>query len=292
MHSRLDSSSIPGMIDTSSATSPSTPPRQARAAFNHSWIVPQWVCMLWWTSGSWAHSRGATSFGSGPSGRSRLSASECARSVLRTRVRCPSSAARAAVAAAMDILPTPAFAGIHDDAHALRYTRTHCLDWLRTIQQANWGVFRNGMPDKRSGVRSVVAHRWALARSVPAFYSVFSLYAAAAAFLLLLGLGSALAAASPAILEVFQDAAVGGSRFAPTWRIVVHSAPLSEAPGQVLLDYLLSGVNLGLGVFLVWRRPLDGVARLLGLAMVGTAASFNLQAHTAFATVDTVAPEF
>jgi hypothetical protein len=33
------------------------------------------------------------------------------------------------------------------------------------------------------------------------------------------------------------------------------------------------------------------VARLLGLGMVGTAAAFNLQAHTAFATVDAVAPE-
>src|SRR5205823_12228307 len=78
---------------------------------------------------------------------------------------------------------------------------------------------------------------------------------------------------------------------APVWRIIVQTAPLAEAPGQVLLDNLLSALNLGLGVFLVWRRPLDGVARLLGLAMVGTAAAFNLQAHTAFATVDRVAQE-
>src|ERR1700730_18211653 len=63
--------------------------------------------MLWWTSGSCAHSDGATCVGSGPSGRSRLSASECARSVLRTSVRYPSSAARTAVAAAIDVLPTP-----------------------------------------------------------------------------------------------------------------------------------------------------------------------------------------
>jgi len=147
------------------------------------------------------------------------------------------------------------------------------------------------MSEERRRTRSVVALRWTFARSVPAFYVVFSLYTAAAAFLLLLGLGSALAAASPAIFEVLQDAAGGGSRFAPMWRVIVQSAPLSEAPGQVLLDYFLSGVNLGLGVFLVWHRPQDGVARLLGLAMVGTAAAFNLQAHTAFATVDTVAPE-
>jgi hypothetical protein len=128
-------------------------------------------------------------------------------------------------------------------------------------------------------------------RSAAAFYVVFGLYTAAAVFLLLLGLGSALAAASPTILDAFQDGALSGSRFAPVWTIVVQTAPLSEAPGQVLLDYVLSGLNLGLGTFLVWRRPLDGVARLLGLAMVGTAAAFNLQAHTAFATVDSVAPE-
>jgi hypothetical protein len=101
------------------------------------------------------------------------------------------------------------------------------------------------MSEKRRRTRSVVALRWTLARSVPAFYVVFSLYAAAAAFLLLLGLGSALAAASPSIFDVLQDAAGGGSRFAPMWRVIVQSAPLSEAPGQVLLDYLLSGVNLG-----------------------------------------------
>jgi hypothetical protein len=129
------------------------------------------------------------------------------------------------------------------------------------------------------------------ARSATAYHVVFGLYTSTAVFLLLLGLGSALAAASPAILQAFQDAAMSGSRFASVWRIVVATAPLSEPPAQVLLDYLLSGLNLGLGVFLVWRRPLDGVARLLGLAMVGTAAAFNLQAHSAFATVDSVAPE-
>src|SRR5437762_9665333 len=120
-------------------------------------------------------------------------------------------------------------------------------------------------------------------RSAAAFKVVFSLYTATAVCLLLLGLGSALAAASPAIMEAFQDAAQSGSHTAPVWTLIVQTAPLSEAPGQVLLDYLLSGLNLGLGIFLVWRRPLDGVARLLGLAMVGTAAAFNLQAHTPFA---------
>jgi len=143
------------------------------------------------------------------------------------------------------------------------------------------------MPKKKSASLTLVLSP----QSAAAFDVVFGFYTATAVFLLLLGLGSALAAASPAFLEAFQDAAVSGSRFAPVWTVVVATAPLAEAPGQVLLDYVLSGLNLGLGVFLVWRRPRDGVARLLGLAMVGTAAAFDLQAHTAFATVDSVAPE-
>src|SRR6516162_4976074 len=89
-----------------------------------------------------------------------------------------------------------------------------------------------------------------VARSVHLFYLVFGMYTAAAVFLLLLGLGSALALLSTKILGAFQDAAQSSSPLAPVWQVVVQAAPLSEAPGQVLLDYLLSGLNLTLGVFL------------------------------------------
>jgi hypothetical protein len=109
--------------------------------------------------------------------------------------------------------------------------------------------------------------------------------------LLSLGLGSAAANLSPTMRDAFEDAAQSASPLSPVWRLVVASAPLSETPGQVLLDYLLSALNLTLGIFLFWRRPMDIVARLLGLAMVGTAAAFNFQAHTAFALVDAVAPQ-
>jgi hypothetical protein len=116
--------------------------------------------------------------------------------------------------------------------------------------------------------------------SVAPFGVAFAVYTAAAVFLLVLGIGAALAAVSPAIAEAFHEAAVDGGRLEPVWRTMVAAAPLSEPPIQVIVDYLLSALNLGLGVFLVWRRPRDRVARLLGLGMVGTAASFNLQAHT------------
>jgi hypothetical protein len=51
---------------------------------------------------------------------------------------------------------------------------------------------------------------------------------------------------------------------------------------QVALDYLLSAVNLALGVLLVWLRPRHWTARLLGIALVGTAAAFNLSSHGLF----------
>jgi hypothetical protein len=126
--------------------------------------------------------------------------------------------------------------------------------------------------------------------SVASFGVAFAVYTAAAVFLLVLGMGAALAAGSPPVADAFRDAAVDGGRIEPVWRTMLAAAPLSEPPTQVVVDYLLSALNLGLGVFLVWRRPRDRVARLLGLGMVGTAASFNLQVHTAFVVVDAAAP--
>jgi serine phosphatase RsbU (regulator of sigma subunit) len=49
---------------------------------------------------------------------------------------------------------------------------------------------------------------------------------------------------------------------------------------QVLLPYLFSALNIGLGVLLIRVRPNDLAARLLALGMVGTAAVFNAPAHS------------
>ena len=49
---------------------------------------------------------------------------------------------------------------------------------------------------------------------------------------------------------------------------------------RVLLQYLFSALNIGLGILLIRVRPHDLAARLLALAMVGTAAVFNQQAHS------------
>src|SRR5512132_2587124 len=49
---------------------------------------------------------------------------------------------------------------------------------------------------------------------------------------------------------------------------------------QVLLPYLFSALNIGLGILLIRVRPNDLAARLLALGMVGTAAVFNAPAHS------------
>ena len=54
-----------------------------------------------------------------------------------------------------------------------------------------------------------------------------------------------------------------------------------EPAGKVVLQYLFSLLNIGLGVLLIRLRPRDLAARLLALGMVGTAAVFNFQAHSA-----------
>jgi serine phosphatase RsbU (regulator of sigma subunit) len=55
---------------------------------------------------------------------------------------------------------------------------------------------------------------------------------------------------------------------------------LVRPAGEVLLQYLFSALSLGLGILLIRVRPHDLAARLLALGMIGTAAVFNLQAHS------------
>jgi serine phosphatase RsbU (regulator of sigma subunit) len=49
---------------------------------------------------------------------------------------------------------------------------------------------------------------------------------------------------------------------------------------RIVLEYLFSAVNIGLGILLIRLRPNDLAARLLALGMVGTAAVFNASAHS------------
>lgn len=62
---------------------------------------------------------------------------------------------------------------------------------------------------------------------------------------------------------------------------VADAAHGAEPIGQALLDFLFSLLNFGLGAFLVVRCPRDRTAKFFGVAMIATAASYNLQGHAA-----------
>jgi signal transduction histidine kinase len=66
---------------------------------------------------------------------------------------------------------------------------------------------------------------------------------------------------------------------------MVHgSGPMTDATTglQTGVQYAFSVLNLALGVLLVWRRPDELVPRLLGFALLGTAATFNMPSHRVF----------
>jgi len=117
-----------------------------------------------------------------------------------------------------------------------------------------------------------------------AFLAFFGLYTAASLLLLLIGLGPALAKGMPAVQEAFEGWAQGRGPAASVWMGMAQASQFSESLGRVILDYLFSLLNVGFGIFIVWRRPRDWTARLLGVALVGTGNVFNFQAHGALLT--------
>lgn len=112
-----------------------------------------------------------------------------------------------------------------------------------------------------------------------AFLVPFGVYTAAALGLLVLGLAAGFAV-SPEVGQTFERWAQGGGVAGAIWETTARAARLSSPPPVIVLDYLLSLLNIGCGLFLVWRRPHDWVARLLAIAMIGTAMGFNYQAHS------------
>ncbi|GAC1702716.1 MAG: hypothetical protein NVS9B6_19220 [Candidatus Limnocylindrales bacterium] len=104
-----------------------------------------------------------------------------------------------------------------------------------------------------------------------------AVYSAGAALLLALGLGSALATV-PAVQQAFVASDTGGV-LGPLFLAMARAARLAEPAPLIVLDYLLTAGNVGIAMFLLWRRPNETLTRLLAFALIGTAAAFNYQAH-------------
>jgi hypothetical protein len=122
------------------------------------------------------------------------------------------------------------------------------------------------------------AHRRRVTPGGAAFLAFFAVYAALAVVWLLGGLAPALVAAAPAWRESLGAAAAVST---PARALLLASYEL-VASAQIVTQYLFSALNLAMAAVLLRARPWDRAARLLAVAMVGTAASFNLQAHSAF----------
>lgn len=73
---------------------------------------------------------------------------------------------------------------------------------------------------------------------------------------------------------------VGESGWKGVARRIADASHRADHGGRVTLESLFSLLNLGLGLMLIVRRPRDRTARLLAVAMIGTAVTFNHQSHT------------
>ena len=117
-----------------------------------------------------------------------------------------------------------------------------------------------------------------------AFRVAITVYAASLVAWLLLGLLPPLADHVAAVHHAVVSAAGRDSLLGSWARRVLHPETNSDLTNgtQTVVQYAFSALNLALGLLLVLRRPDDTVPRLLGFALFGTAATFNLPSHRAF----------
>jgi len=99
---------------------------------------------------------------------------------------------------------------------------------------------------------------------------------------LALGLVIGIAANVQAVRHAVERLALGGH---PSWLAHVAAGlmaglPKSYPTGEVVLDYAFSAMNIAIAVVLLWLARRDWTVRLLAVGMVGSAAAFNLQAHS------------
>ncbi|GAA1266206.1 hypothetical protein GCM10009609_31720 [Pseudonocardia aurantiaca] len=92
----------------------------------------------------------------------------------------------------------------------------------------------------------------------------------------------AVAAHVPPVAAHVAAVAATGNEWA---RGLEAAIPRGEPAAQAIVDYAFSLVNIGLAAVLLASRRSSWSARLLALALIGSAGAFNLQAHAAAAAV-------
>ena len=114
----------------------------------------------------------------------------------------------------------------------------------------------------------------------------FAVYAGWALVVLGLGVAAAVGSASSGFHEQLHLWGLQDGLVARAADAVSDASHRTEPAAQLLVDYGFSLFNLGLAAFLLWLRRKDRTAVLLSLAMVGTAAVFNLQAYGVYEALD------
>ena len=111
------------------------------------------------------------------------------------------------------------------------------------------------------------------------FFAAYFLFA-----LSVLGLGAAafVASRSPGFHDQLHDWAFNEGMSGRLAQRVGDASHDVESTLSFVLDYAFSLFNLAMAAFLVYLRRNERTARLLSLAMVGTAGVFNLQAHAVY----------
>ncbi len=117
-----------------------------------------------------------------------------------------------------------------------------------------------------------------------AFRVAIALYVAGLLVWLLLGLLPFIAMHVGLVHGPVASAATHDSAFGRLAARVLHPDTMADTTSmsQTMVQYLFSALNVALGLLLVLRRPDETVPRLLGFALLGTAATFNLPSHRAF----------
>ncbi|MEA3077319.1 MAG: hypothetical protein QOF60_2227 [Actinomycetota bacterium] len=123
---------------------------------------------------------------------------------------------------------------------------------------------------------------WPLRLGNAAFLVAFVGYTAFSLFVLTMGAVAAYAAHSSSLHDQLHEWALNPGMAGTLSQRMADASHHAESGGGLVLDYAFSVFNLALAFFLVFLRRNERTARLLAIAMVGTAAVFNLQAHSVY----------
>jgi len=130
--------------------------------------------------------------------------------------------------------------------------------------------------------------RWRHGLPNASYHAFFTIYAAGLVLWLTLGLLPTLISEIPEVAEGFDRLSDGDGAMADRAAHALH-IPSTGWSVAVILGYGFGLLNFALGLLLAVRRPNDLVPRLLAVAFLGTAATFNAASHDFYKLLDPIA---